>query len=324
MQHPSGWSDLGVTPSNLPVCRQVGPHCGANPVQRPPHGRGRLATGRQDRCATAVAHLRACCWASAQPSATTVAETEARDHGRRRDAVGEIIVHATGGPFCRSGHVAFSPPGTVETMQRFFARSGTVSIHYIVGPDGTVASSVPEDQVAIHTVGHNDHAIGIELINAGDGHEPYPEAQVAALVRLVREIQGRWRIPSRDVKGHEDVDQSTFACGGRSVRRRRDPGPLFRGTASGRRSRSPQHAEPRACPSPRRQPGTRKPCGTLPSGLSSRRAAGKARPCRRSSTRRWWRGSATPWSCRCSPSPTPTAASPWPRRWWPAASRCWR
>jgi N-acetyl-anhydromuramyl-L-alanine amidase AmpD len=155
------------------------------------------------------------------------AEVDARARGARRDAVAEIIVHATGGPFCKGGQVVFSPPGTVESIKRFFEASGQVSIHYIVGRDGEVARSVPENEIAVHAVGRNERSIGIELINAGDGREPYPEAQIEALVKLIKGIQQRWRIPLAEIKGHEDVDRSTFPCGGQQARRKQDPGPLF-------------------------------------------------------------------------------------------------
>ncbi len=154
-------------------------------------------------------------------------DAEARGRGAKRSTVAEIIVHATGGPFCQGGKVVFSPSGTGPSMKKFFESNGTVSIHYIVDRDGTVLKSVPENEVAIHTVGHNENAIGIELINHGDGQEPYPDVQVQALTKLVKEIQQRWRIPLAQVKGHEDVDRSTFQCAGKSARRKQDPGPLF-------------------------------------------------------------------------------------------------
>ena len=112
-------------------------------------------------------------------------------------------------------------------MSTELKRSSSVSIHYIVGPDGEVARSVPEDEVAYHAVDHNEQSVGIELINAGDGREAYPPAQIAALVDLVKGIRKRWSIPLTGVKGHEDVDRSTFLCGGRQARRKQDPGPLF-------------------------------------------------------------------------------------------------
>lgn len=153
--------------------------------------------------------------------------SEARTRGVKRDAVSEVIVHATGGPFCQGGRVLFSPAGTVERIQRFFESSGSVSIHYIIGPDGRIATSVPEDEVAIHAVGHNASSIGIELINAGDGKEPFPDAQIDALAGVVDGIRRRWRIPLAAIRGHDEVDTSTFPCGGREVRRKQDPGPLF-------------------------------------------------------------------------------------------------
>lgn len=154
-------------------------------------------------------------------------DADARARGAKRSTVTEIIVHATGGPFCQGGKVVFSPSGTGPSMKKFFEGNGTVSIHYIVDRDGAVLKSVPENEVAIHTVGHNENAVGIELINHGDGLEPYPEVQVQALAKLVKEVQQRWRVPVNQVKGHEDVDHSTFRCAGKSARRKQDPGPLF-------------------------------------------------------------------------------------------------
>ena len=153
----------------------------------------------------------------AMPALVLSSDAEARGRGAKRSTVSEIIVHATGGPFCQGGKVVFSPSGTGPSMKKFFEANGTVSIHYIVDRDGTVLKSVPENEVAIHTVGHNENAIGIELINHGDGQERYPDVQVQALAKLVREIQQRWRIPLAQVKGHEDVDSSTFQCAGLRV-----------------------------------------------------------------------------------------------------------
>jgi N-acetyl-anhydromuramyl-L-alanine amidase AmpD len=151
----------------------------------------------------------------------------AKSHGPKRAEITEIIVHATGGPFCQAGAVAFSPGGTIDGIRRFFEANGVVSIHYIIGQDGAVARSVPEDEVAYHAVGHNQNSIGIELINAGDGRESFPQVQIAALARVIAGIRQRYRIPMWEVKGHSDVDHSMFACGGKEVRRKQDPGPAF-------------------------------------------------------------------------------------------------
>ena len=153
--------------------------------------------------------------------------TIAKTRGSKRTTVDEIIIHATGGPSCQAGRVVFSPAGDVATMKRFFEASGLVSIHYIVGRDGEIASSVPEDEVAIHAIDRNDSSIGIELINDGDGLDPFPAAQVDALARLVHAIRMRWSVRLTEVKGHAEVDHTTFRCAGLSVRRKQDPGPLF-------------------------------------------------------------------------------------------------
>lgn len=151
----------------------------------------------------------------------------AKARGPKRTTVDEVIIHATGGPSCQAGRVVFSPAGDVGTMKRFFEASAHVSIHYIIGRDGEVAASVPEDEVAFHAIDRNEASIGIELINAGDGLDPFPAVQVDALARIVHGIRLRWSIPLAEVKGHADIDHTTFSCNGRSVRRKQDPGPLF-------------------------------------------------------------------------------------------------
>jgi N-acetylmuramoyl-L-alanine amidase len=152
---------------------------------------------------------------------------DARGRGEKRSEVHEIIVHATGGPSCKSGTVVFSPAGELDRLKMFFERSTAVSIHYIVDRNGAIAKSVPEDEIAFHAINHNDRSIGIELINAGDGREPFPPEQINALATLIQGIQKRWRIPLADVKGHDEVDTTTFRCGGRLVRRKQDPGVQF-------------------------------------------------------------------------------------------------
>lgn len=160
--------------------------------------------------------------------AAAICETaSAKARGSKRTAVDEIIIHTTGGPFCQGGRVVFSPAGDVPAMKRFFEAPGLVSIHYIIGRDGEVAASVAEDEVAIHAIDRNERSIGIELINDGDGRDPFPAAQLDALARLVHAIRTRWSIPLSEVRGHAEVDHSTFHCAGRSVRRKQDPGPLF-------------------------------------------------------------------------------------------------
>jgi len=150
-----------------------------------------------------------------------------KQNGKKRAKITEIIVHATGGPSCSHGKVVFSPPGTLQLMRRFFKNSRRVSIHYIVGRDGTIAKGIAENQIAIHARRHNKFSIGIEMINEGDGKTPFPDVQMAALVKLVDSIRNRYGITLDNIHRHSDVDHSTFKCGGKSVARKQDPGPAF-------------------------------------------------------------------------------------------------
>jgi N-acetylmuramoyl-L-alanine amidase len=86
-----------------------------------------------------------------------------------------------------------------------------VSSHYVVGRDGTVFQLVDERYRAWHAgrsqwggdFDLNSSSIGIELDNSGD--EPFPSAQVEALLRLLADIQTRYRIPAANFIGHADV-----------------------------------------------------------------------------------------------------------------------
>jgi N-acetylmuramoyl-L-alanine amidase len=120
-------------------------------------------------------------------------------------------------------------PTSLELLSR-----GPVSSHYLVRDDPVrIYRLVDESRRAFHAGasswrGHgnlNSASIGIEIVNAGnrptdDGGvawHPYPEAQIDAVVRLVKWIVERHGIPPQNVLGHADV----------APLRKVDPGPLF-------------------------------------------------------------------------------------------------
>jgi len=100
---------------------------------------------------------------------------------------------------------------------------GPVSAHYLVGDDGRIYQLVADEHRAWHagagrwgTIHElNSASIGIEIDN--DGIEPFTEAQVDALIRLLDDLTSRHRIPKTAVIGHSDL------APGRKI----DPGPLF-------------------------------------------------------------------------------------------------
>lgn len=134
----------------------------------------------------------------------------------------------------------------LATARRFgeqvlYPASGTGnSGHFYIDRDGSVHRYVAPERVAHHTRGYNERAIGIELVNTGRYPEwldsrrqamtdPYPQAQIEALVRLLRSLASEY--PAlRHIAGHEDLDTTRVPASddpALQVPRKRDPGPLF-------------------------------------------------------------------------------------------------
>jgi N-acetylmuramoyl-L-alanine amidase len=112
-------------------------------------------------------------------------------------------------------------------LARMCDPAAEVSAHYMIDEEGRVFPLVDEENRAWHAgasfwrgeSGVNSRSIGIELVNPGHefGYRPFPEAQMAALIELAKDILSRWPIPSRNVVGHSDI----------APRRKQDPGELF-------------------------------------------------------------------------------------------------
>lgn len=148
--------------------------------------------------------------------------------GARRTKIDSIVVHAISGPSCAGGQVRFSgAPGDATRWKRFFDTHPFLGIHYVVDRAGHVLASTPEERQANHALDNNAGSIGIELVHDGDGREPFGEAQLAALIKLLAGIVDRHGIAIENVRGHADVDTRTFTCGGAVHKGRSDPGPNF-------------------------------------------------------------------------------------------------
>jgi N-acetylmuramoyl-L-alanine amidase len=139
------------------------------------------------------------------------------NHGPRPagGSVDMLILHYTG------------MPSAAEALDRLCAPEAQVSAHYLIDEDGTAWRLVPEERRAWHAgvsswAGRrdiNDRSIGIELVNPGHefGYRDFPDAQMAALEALIRDILRRRPIPPRHVLGHADV----------APQRKCDPGERF-------------------------------------------------------------------------------------------------
>ena len=102
-----------------------------------------------------------------------------------------------------------------------------VSCHYVVAEDGAITQMVPESARAWHAgvsawKGEGDvnsRSIGIEIANLGHdhGYPDFPDAQIAAVIALGRDICARHAIRPERVLAHSDVAPG----------RKRDPGEKF-------------------------------------------------------------------------------------------------
>lgn len=110
---------------------------------------------------------------------------------------------------------------------------GEVSSHYLIAEQPpTIYQLVDENRRAWHAgesqwrgrTWLNSSSIGIELVNQGftdtpEGRvwQPYSEAQIAALIVLLKDIVARHHLPLDSIIGHSDI----------APQRKTDPGPMF-------------------------------------------------------------------------------------------------
>ncbi len=139
-----------------------------------------------------------------------------------------VVIHSTGGPTCddKTGKPIWVAAGTLAENMRQIEAHPKLGIHYMIDRDGMLRASVPEDEVANHVFHYSGESIGIELVNDGDGHDPFPKAQLDTLVKLLRDIKQRRGIKRDGIKRHSDLDHALLSCD-RTQRRKVDPGAAF-------------------------------------------------------------------------------------------------
>ncbi len=146
------------------------------------------------------------------PVRNPIAQWEASpNHDERRATI--IVLHAT------------EQESVAQSLVTLRTRNsgGPVSSHYLVGADGDLYQLVEDSRRAWHAgdgnwgtiTDLNSASIGIELDN--DGGEPFPPAQIDALLRLLEDLCTRLGIPRHAVIAHADLAPT----------RKRDPGAQF-------------------------------------------------------------------------------------------------
>lgn len=98
-----------------------------------------------------------------------------------------------------------------QTLKTFTLPRTQVSAHYVICKDGTIHHMLNDYLRAWHAgVGSwgnindvNSSSIGIELDN--NGSEPFPEAQIQALERVLAHLKKSYNIPKANFIGHADI-----------------------------------------------------------------------------------------------------------------------
>ena len=137
------------------------------------------------------------------------------NHDARGRSIDMIVLHYTG---MRS---------TDAALQRLCDPAARVSSHYVVLEDGEICQLVPEAERAWHAgvsswegeTDINARSIGIEIANPGHdlGYPDFPDAQIAAVIALCRDLMLRRGIAAARVLAHSDVAPA----------RKPDPGEKF-------------------------------------------------------------------------------------------------
>ena len=153
-------------------------------------------------------------------STLDIRERPSPNHGSRGEApnmrpINMLVLHYTG------------MQNAAAALERLCDPQAQVSAHYVVEEDGTLWRLVPEARRAFHagvSCWRGEHnlnfvSLGVEIVNPGHewGYRPFPEAQMAAVEALCRDILSRHPIPPDRIVGHSDIAPD----------RKSDPGELF-------------------------------------------------------------------------------------------------
>jgi N-acetylmuramoyl-L-alanine amidase len=155
-----------------------------------------------------------------------------------------VVAGCASGPTIDRTHTAASQGSRVQFLILHFTwedwstslrilTEGPVSSHYLVRDEPVRIYRIVDESRRAHHAGAsswrghtslNSASIGIEIVNGGNRQtaegvawHPYPDAQIEAVIRLVKSIVERHGIAPRNILGHAEV----------APQRKVDPGPLF-------------------------------------------------------------------------------------------------
>lgn len=126
--------------------------------------------------------------------------------GRQHGPVQALVIHATAGRY----------PGDLKYLRQGGTAAKPVSVHYYIDRAGTISQLVADFDTAWHAGASrwrglevdgslNAVSIGVELENLNTGRDPYPAAQIAALVALARHLVSAHHIARENLVRHLDI-----------------------------------------------------------------------------------------------------------------------
>jgi len=132
-----------------------------------------------------------------EPAIATYFKSPNRWQGRGENPINALVLHATAGPFVPSLHWLMNP-------------NAQVSAHFLISKEGVIFQLVDIEDRAWHAgrsswrgwTSLNHNSIGIELVNANDGVDPYPATQVDSLFWLCRRLVKEYNIEKEMVTTH--------------------------------------------------------------------------------------------------------------------------
>jgi N-acetylmuramoyl-L-alanine amidase len=98
-----------------------------------------------------------------------------------------------------------------QTLKTFTLERTKVSAHYVICKDGTVHHMLNDYMRAWHggigswgnNTDLNSSSIGIEIDN--NGFEPFEQAQINSLLKLLAQLKNKYQIPADHFIGHSDI-----------------------------------------------------------------------------------------------------------------------
>jgi N-acetylmuramoyl-L-alanine amidase len=117
-----------------------------------------------------------------------------------------IVIHYTASPSFSATYNTFAVDQPDAELHEL---PGTCA-HYVIDRDGTIHQLVSVRTICRHTVGLNWTAIGIEHVGYSDAQILGNRRQLSASLTLVRWLGCRFRVPVRNVIGHNESLSSPY------------------------------------------------------------------------------------------------------------------